>query len=123
MSEKENTRCPSAASINAAWVTTGAAICHCHRPALCRYLIVRAGVPVRIVDDHAVRAGQRDAKAARLRGQQKTVDRRVRVELGDQPLPLGGLEHVAVDATGGRGRSKPGETFNEKIEMIEMYFN
>ncbi len=35
----------------------------------------------RTKDDHAVRAGQRDAETARLRGEQKAIDRRVRVEL------------------------------------------
>ncbi len=54
---------------------------------------------MRVENDHAVRAGQRDAETARLRGEQEAVDRGVRVEFRDQPLPLGGLQHVTVDAT------------------------
>ena len=63
------------------------------------HLIVCARVPVRVENDHAVRAGQRDAETARLRGEQKAVDGRVRVEFRDPPLSFGGLEHVSVDAT------------------------
>mmetsp|Transcript_4647 Transcript_4647/g.16681 ORF Transcript_4647/g.16681 Transcript_4647/m.16681 type:complete len:275 (-) Transcript_4647:1648-2472(-) len=65
-------------------------------------LEVRRGIPVRVVQDHPIRAGEVEAQAAHPRGQAKQLDLLRLVELVHQLLPLanrGGTVHPEVSVS------------------------